>query len=222
MPGPSPSERSKAEGPRPRRSGLVLCGGRSRRMGSDKAVLDLAGTRLIDLAVAALTPLTEAVVLATGEAPRYLELGLDTVLDSHAGCGPLGGLVAGLEHAKLHDRDPVLVLACDTPRASARLFELLVERLESSSADACLLRTAEGIEPLYAVYKTSCAAPARAALAAGQRRMNAFHEAVELAFLDETELPHELAERRPATNLNTPSEYEAERAYFDRHEALEQ
>jgi len=190
-------------------------------MGSDKAVLDLAGTRLLDLAVTALEPLTGAVILATGEAPRYTELGLDTVVDSHPGCGPLGGLVAGLEHSQQHGRDVVLVLACDTPRADADLYGLLVERLESTGADACLLRTADGIEPLCAVYRTSCAAPARAALDAGRRRMTSFHMSIELTHLDETELPQELAEKRPATNVNTPSEYEAERAYCDRREAQE-
>lgn len=200
---------------RAERSGLVICGGHSRRMGTDKALVDLAGARFLDRSIAALAPLVGEVVLATGSEPRYPELGLRTVTDVRPDCGPLAGLVAGLEEARAADRDLVLVLACDTPRADARLFEALLARLdEAGSADACLLRTPDGLEPLCAVYRTTCAAPALAALAGGRRRMTSFHDEVELAYLELDELPADLVAARPDTNVNTPAELESERAWF--------
>ena len=60
---------------RPERSGLVICGGKSRRMGTDKALVDLAGARFLDRSIAALAPLAAEVVLATGVSPRVPDLG---------------------------------------------------------------------------------------------------------------------------------------------------
>lgn len=182
-------------------------------MGADKALLDLAGARLIDRAVAALEPLVGEVVLATGSAPRYRETGLPTVQDVLPDAGPLAGLVAGLERAADRGAEAVLALACDTPRADARLYAQLLAAL--GDADACLLRTPDGPEPLCAVYRTTCAAPARAALAAGRRRMTAFHDEVRLTWVDLDELPRDLADSRPDTNVNTPEQYKAERAWFE-------
>ena len=80
-------------------SGVVFCGGRSVRMGSDKALLELEGRSLLEHAVDTLRELTPHVFLATGPAERYAELGLERVLDKTGGAGPLAGLAAALEHA---------------------------------------------------------------------------------------------------------------------------
>ncbi len=181
-------------------------------MGTDKALVDLAGARFLDRSIAALSPLVDEVVLATGSEARYPELGHRTVTDAVPDSGPLSGLLAGLEQARESGRELVLVVACDTPRAEERLYRALVERL--ADADACLLRTPDGLEPLCAVYRTTCAAPARAALESGRRRMTSFHDEVQLAFLELDELPADLAAARPDTNVNTPEELNAERAWF--------
>jgi len=190
--------------------GLVVCGGQSRRMGCDKALMDLAGARLVDRAVDALAPFTDEVSLATGSRPRYVELGRECILDEVADAGPLSGLVAGLRVARESNFDALLVTACDTPRASAAVFGVLAKRLSEGSADAVLLRTEHGVEPLIAAYRTTCFEPALAALAAGRRRMTSFHEAVEIEHVHAAELTVEA----PATNVNTPEELEAERLYF--------
>ena len=78
-------------------SGLVLCGGHSRRMGSDKALLPLGGQRLIDFPLGALAQVAGSTSLAVGSTERYGELGLSQVLDDPAwgDAGPLAGLLAG-------------------------------------------------------------------------------------------------------------------------------
>lgn len=190
--------------------GLVVCGGKSRRMGSDKALLDLAGSRLVERAVLALRSVTVDVVLGTGETERYGELGLECVIDPVHGAGPLAGLVAGLECAQVRGASALLVSACDTPRASDEVFGALSRKWEAIEADALLLQTSDGIEPLIAIYRITCAAPARAALAAGKRRMTSFHDSIEVSFLD----AREVAVEAPATNINTPEELEAERQFL--------
>jgi molybdopterin-guanine dinucleotide biosynthesis protein A len=179
-------------------------------MGTDKALVDLAGARLVDRAVASLEVHTSDVLLATGSEPRYAELGRECVLDELSDAGPLAGLVAGLRAASERGSEALMISACDTPRASAVVFAALRDKLASSAADAVLLRTTEGIEPLIAIYRTTCLAPALAALSAGRRRMTSFHEAVQIDHVEEAELTVEA----PATNVNTPEQLEAERLFF--------
>ncbi len=182
-------------------TGVVLCGGRSRRMGTDKAVLEVGGRRMIDAVLDALQPLAGRVVLACGSAPRYGELGLTVALDGIADGGPLVGLLAGLEAA---DTEWCVVLASDMPRASSGIMEALIERAARDELDVCLLESESGIEPLFGVYRRSCIPAIRAALDAGERRMIAFHDGLSVGTLRRTGLGSTL-------NVNTPAELERAR-----------
>lgn len=196
--------------------GLVLCGGASRRMGSDKALLELGGRRLIDYALSALDATCDEVRLATGSAPRYAELGRSVVLDA-AGAqgegptGPLAGLVAGLAAAKVDGFDVLVASACDTPRVGADVFKALLETLARTGADLALLASHKGgevlPEPLIGAYRVAtCHGPAEDALAAGRRRLTAFHSGLRVELVDE----HDVRATDPARNLNTPLDLEAE------------
>jgi molybdopterin-guanine dinucleotide biosynthesis protein A len=137
-------------------------------MGADKARLELHGRTLLDHAVAALDRACGEVWLATGDTPRYAELGRRIVLDRSAGLGPLAGLEAALANAP---EGWVAILACDMPAVDALLVARLFEAAESGADDAVMLGSSAGVEPLCAVYHTRLAVCARAALDAGDRRM---------------------------------------------------
>lgn len=181
-------------------------------MGTDKAALELDGRTLLGRAVDVLDALCGEVVLAAGPAPRagacYDELGREQVVDRIADAGPLAGLEAGLARA----RTPwTCALACDMPRADARLFERLLARAEERGLDACLFESRTGPEPLCGVYQAACLASVSAALAAGERRVLAFEDFATatgappaVGWLREDELDAELRERECAFNVNTP------------------
>jgi len=173
-------------------------------MGRDKALLVLDGVTLLERAAAVLAELTPRVLLATGAAPRYAEFGLEGVLDAEAGAGPLAGLAAVLERLEHEEIAHACVLACDMPRASAAVFRALLARARAESAEACLVRTPAGLEPLCGVYHARCLPAVRAALARGERRMDSFHGEIRLVTASEAEL-----ERDCARNLNTPEEFSA-------------
>ena len=106
----------------------------------------------------------------------------------------------------------VCVLACDMPRASTMVFERLLQRAEERGADACLLMTTAGIEPLLAVYNTRCLDSVRRALDAGERRMIAFHRGfgdLAIETLEDQDLPAGAC-TDVARNLNTPGEFQDE------------
>jgi molybdopterin-guanine dinucleotide biosynthesis protein A len=176
-------------------------------MGRDKARLVLDGRTLLERAAGELAGVTPRVLLASGDAPRYPELGLECVQDAVAGAGPLAGLAAVLERIAREGIAYACVLACDMPGASAQVFRALLARSRAVGADACLVRTPGGLEPLCAVYGARCLPAVRAALARGARRMDSFHGDVRVVTLDAQELGAERA--RELGNVNTPEEFRA-------------
>jgi len=197
--------------------GAVLCGGKSLRMGADKAVLTVGGRSLLARAAQELERICDEVVLASGERPRYGELGLMCVLDRRVDGGPLAGLEAALFHAAECARNRgasgafVAALACDMPRVPAALFSALLERARAAQADVALVSSAVGLEPLAALYSTKALPALTRALDAGERKMTAFHHGfgpLEVLVVSEEELP--LAGLDFARNLNTPADWKAE------------
>ncbi len=195
-------------------TGVVLCGGRSVRMGADKASLRLSDTTLLERAAAALSSLARETLLACGSSERYADLGFPLALDACEDGGPLAGLEAGLARART---EWLAALACDMPRAEARVFEALLARARERGLDACLLETEKGVEPLCAVYRSTCLEPVRAAIAAGERKVTSFRRfptasgaLPRVGVLLERELPGGLSELGVAVNLNTLEELGAE------------
>ena len=152
--------------------GIVLTGGASSRMGTDKAFVEV-GERPLVLRVA--DALREAgasrVVAVGGDVQRLAALGLDVIPDHAAGQGPLGGIVTALEEV---DADVVLVAACDLVAITATAVREVLDAL-TPDADAVIPRS-DRLEPLMAAYRRRCVAHLRAELDDGER---APHRAVE-------------------------------------------
>lgn len=185
-------------------------------MGSDKAALSLQGRTLLERATATFEGIAVETLLACGSSARYGELGLPLVLDGMGGAGPLAGLEAGLARART---EWVAALACDMPRAAPEAFLALHDHAIATGSDLCLLATEKGVEPLFAVYRQTCLDPVRAALAAGERRIVAFHtfrtalkRPLRIGTLHERDLPRALVDRGVARNVNTPADLSAETA----------
>ena len=183
-------------------TGFVLAGGQSRRMGRDKALLPWADDTLLDHALARLRLVCGAVMVACGADPRYGEAGAPLVIDAVADAGPLGALVSALAHSAT---PLALLLAVDLPFATPELLAYLVET--AGGADAVVPVTRDGPHPLCAVYRTTCLAPARRRLDAGEYKMTSFWPDVSVLTLPEEALTPFGEPGHLLANINTQKDY---------------
>ena len=180
----------------------VLAGGQSRRMGRDKALLELGGSPLIERVLAAVAPLNAHRMLLAGDPAPFDHLGLPVHADLRADSGPLGGLHTALS---LAPSPIVLLLACDLPFVTVDFLRFLL----AARGDHQVLvpRDADGLHPLCAVYTRSCLPAVERALDRGDRRMRAFHDEVDVRVVESQEWrdldPRDIL----LANLNTPEDY---------------
>lgn len=183
--------------------GFAVAGGRSLRMGRDKALLAWGSGTLLDHAVERLRAACSEVRILSGTEPRYADRGLSVLADTLPDGGPLAGVCAGLESSG--DRVG-LFLAVDLPLVPASLLRRLLEL--AGGADAAVPVTEDGAQPLCAAYGPACLAPIQRRLRAGERKMTCFWPDVRVRRVEPAELS---AYGDPAAlfrNLNTPEDYE--------------
>lgn len=162
--------------------GAVLAGGRSSRMGRDKAMTPFRGEPLIARPLAALREAGAAeIVVVGGDQSSIPELGVELVPDRHPGAGPLGGLITALARSPF---DLVVVLACDLPLLPADVVRTLVRELGGSTAPA-LVPVVEGrLQPMTAAYRRGIEPRLREMFDSGTRSVTSAVEAAGAQHLD--------------------------------------
>jgi molybdopterin-guanine dinucleotide biosynthesis protein A len=201
---------------RPLLSLLMLAGGKSTRMGQDKAWLMLDGRPLVMRVIDRVLPLVSEVIVSTNQPDAFdawlpgLPVPACTVADRYRGAGPLAGLHAGLLAAH---HDLVLALATDMPFVNSALIRYLAELATGADLDAVVPRIPSpetgqiGLEPLHAIYRRSCLPAIEGCLEADQRRVVSFLDQVRLRVVSPDEIrPHDPLFRSFA-NINTPQDW---------------
>lgn len=189
-------------------TGIVLAGGRSRRLREDKTLLSLGGQTMLERAVERLDAVCEEVLVAGGDrgAEHWPGVNARFVPDEARGRGPLAGLQAGLRVASF---DFALVVAADMPFLNTRLLSLMKARPRTYQA---LVPLAGGrLQPLHAVYSRLCLQEVDAALAKGSVRMSALLSRLRLEVMPEEALRQHDPEGLSCFNINHPQDLERAR-----------
>ncbi len=184
-------------------SGVILAGGASRRMGRDKALLDVDGRPLIAVVAERLRSVVDELVIASGDNEAYAQYADRCVTDIFSGVGTLGGLHAGLG-AAAHDR--VLVVGCDMPFLNPAVLRWFA--LAADGVDVVVLRQGEFLEPIHAVYRKSCLPAIEEVIRTGVRQAYAFYDQVKVRYVDPAEIEHLDPQLRSFSNVNTPIEWQ--------------
>lgn len=181
---------------------VILAGGKSTRMGMDKAFLKVEGRRLIERSVSALERVFSEVIIA-GDPEVYGGLSDQVVKDSFEGAGPLAGIHAGLTFAS---HDQVFVAACDLPFIDGEMAAFIVQRMKGY--DASVPCVGGRLQPLFAAYKKTCLLPVSRYLETGGRRVVSFLGEVRVRYLTEFDFAGWPRFRQVFFNVNTPDEFE--------------
>jgi molybdopterin-guanine dinucleotide biosynthesis protein A len=181
---------------------FILAGGKSTRMGADKAFVALGGrallARMLELA-RSVTPNVRIV----GDPAKFAPFA-PVVEDVFQECGPLGGIHAALRasHAGLN-----LILAVDVPFISLALLQFMVTRARNSPQSMITLACSGGrLHPLCAVYRRDFADAAEKALRDGRYRIDALFEDARTQVISDEELEIAGFSPRIFRNLNTPED----------------
>ncbi|MCP3963143.1 MAG: molybdenum cofactor guanylyltransferase [bacterium] len=179
--------------------GVVLAGGASRRMGRDKARLELRGESLVERAASRLADVAAEVVVA--DRGRGVSVSRLSLADG-PGAGPAAGILGAADARPGRD---LLVLACDLPAVPAALLERLALRGE---ADAVVPRWHRGTEPLCALYRVAALDALASAVEGGRFALYALlrSSSLEVCWLEGPELAAFGAPERLFANLNTPED----------------
>ena len=185
---------------------FILAGGKSKRMGTDKALVEYGGRTLLVRALDLARSITSAVsVVGSGE--KFAPFA-PVVEDVFCDCGPLGGIHAALSASRTQLN---LILAVDMPFVSSTFLRYLTRQAAGApEALATVPRGEGGWQPLCAIYRREFAVAAEAALRAGRYRIDRLFDQVRTRVLDREELEGAGFSSVLFRNFNTPEQLEGE------------
>ena len=194
-------------------SGVILIGGKSRRMGVDKRFLSLGGQTFLEHVVAVTETVCREIILVSAQAePGLAKGGHSFVVDEISGTGSFGGVYTGL----LHSSSPyVFVVACDMPFLKSTLIEFMSSfRYEF---DAVIARIDGQLHPLHGFYSKNCLPYMRKRLEQRQLSIQKICEEKELRvkILDRVDLSCSSEDLLSFFNANTPSDFEFARKILE-------
>jgi len=180
-------------------TGIILAGGKSLRMGTDKALLEFYGQPLLQRAIDFCRPWCQTILVSSNE-PEHKKFGCEIVPDEFQNCGPLGGIYSCLQKS---ETDWNFVLSTDTPFVEPAFFPFLVSVAENY--DAIVPCHNEGIEPLIALYHKRCSPEIKKHLKAGHFKMQDFLNSVNTRFIGS----QSWVDKHPRIffNLNRPEDF---------------
>jgi len=183
---------------------VILAGGKSGRMGMDKALIRFGDRTLLERSVEKMSAIFSHVIVAGGKAERYPGLGVPVVDDRSEGKGPIAGLCAGLRAAAT---DRIFAVACDTPFPNENLIRHLIDA--DPEADWIIPITPRGFEPLFAVYSKNCLAPMEEISQSDDKRIICLFTMVKVHRVTREEVDRLDPNLESFININTPEDVDA-------------
>jgi molybdopterin-guanine dinucleotide biosynthesis protein A len=192
---------------------IVLAGGKSLRLGRNKALEEIGGQSLIKRVIERLSPLGNEIIVVTSSSDQLPDLGAKIVIDSYPGKGNLVGIYSGLKAvASFH----ALMVGCDMPFLNIALLRHLIAL--SPGFDVVIPRIDDELEPLHAIYSKNCLAPIEATLDSGKRRIVDFFAFVNVLYIESAEIDKFDPEHLSFFNINSEADLERARTLIERED----
>ena len=185
---------------------IIMAGGSSRRMGTDKSMLPIEGKLIIELICERLSSCFEQILISADNKDKFEFLGFEVVPDKIPGQGPLMGIASALEASS---NEYNFVVACDIPHIELRHVRRIISEAVNGEPDIVVPATGKGkYEPLFAVYRKSALRAISKVLSSGGRKIS---DVFALCNIKKVDIGASLI------NLNTTAEYEEFRKNHQNH-----
>jgi molybdopterin-guanine dinucleotide biosynthesis protein A len=193
-------------------TGILLAGGKSRRMGEDKRFLLVGERSLFDRSLDVLRSLFQNVLVVIAQDSPPLKTDVPVLQDLVPDCGGMGGLYTGLRQAKT---EHVFVVACDMPFLNPAVIRYIVGL--RADTDIVMAHLENGLQPTHALYSRRCLPVVEEMVRSHRVKVQDIvsHPALRVRLITKAELIKIDPEGRSFLNVNTQSDLDsARKAYF--------
>ncbi|MEW6244519.1 MAG: molybdenum cofactor guanylyltransferase [Bacillota bacterium] len=188
-------------------TGVVLAGGRSTRMGKNKAFVEIDGLPMIELIIQRLSLCVDDIIIISNDPGALASVGHPVFGDLIPGRGPLGGIQSGLVHAP---STPIFFIACDLPFFSVPLVRYMLEL--APRYDVVVPKIGGYFEPTHACYSKSCLPFIEPILKEDAPRIIRLYDQVSVRTITEQDASRFGDLNRMFFNINTPEDLKRARA----------
>ena len=195
---------------------VIQAGGRSSRMGQNKALMDIQGKSVIERTCDRIGNLGSHIFIVTDLPNLFTFLpGVQVIPDLYPGRGPLGGFVTVFDSVLF----PFIIMcACDMPFANPDLFQLALNKLVDQQVDVVIPKMRGRLEPLHAVYRReTCINPARQRFASGAGKIIDWFSDVRVEILDDEIILKTDPDGYAFYNINTFDDFTAAQSIYLNH-----
>lgn len=182
--------------------GVILAGGKSSRMGTDKALLKLNNKTVIEHIISEFLKVTDDIIIVANKPEYYHFLNLPIVSDRYQDKGPLGGLETALYHGSA---DNYLISACDTPFINHRVYQVLLAELKNF--DAIIPKYKDRLHPLSGIYARSLLPDIQYQIEQNNLRVQSFFNQRNINYIDQFTSINDDVLMKHFFNMNNPNEY---------------
>lgn len=195
-------------------TGILLAGGKSRRMGEDKRFLLVGGQRLYERSLATLQSLFHEVRIVIAQDSQPIASDVPALRDLVPDCGTLGGIYTGLKEAGTAH---IFVVACDMPFLNAEVIRYLISLKDQ--ADAVIARLRDGLQPTHAVYGRGCLPVLEEMVQTRRLKVQDCigHSSITVRLVEQEELREIDPEGHSFLNVNTPADLDTVRLLAKSH-----
>ena len=182
-------------------TGIILSGGKSLRMGENKAFIEIKGVPIIQRIYTLFKELFHEVIIVTNQIELFKKFDSKIYSDLLPDKGALGGLYTGLFFSNFHYS---FCVACDMPFLNKSLVQYLIKRI--GDEDVIVPRTKDGLQPLHAIYSKNCLDPIKEIIEQGKFKIIDIFHRVQVNIIEEADFISLDPLRESFINVNTPKE----------------
>jgi molybdopterin-guanine dinucleotide biosynthesis protein A len=182
-------------------TGIILSGGKSVRMGENKAFIEIDGVPIVHRIYNLFKELFQEIIIVTNQKELFLNFDSGIYSDLLPNKGALGGLYTGIFFSKF---EYSFCVACDMPFIKKPLVQYLMNHIQGD--DVIVPRTEDGLQPLHAIYSKNCLEPIKKIIEEGKYKILDFYSMVKVKIIKEDDFILLDPYRESFINVNTPIE----------------